>query len=200
MSQKGSKNKKWGDHYSLQAKKERFPARSVYKLEEIQKKYSIINKGDRVLDLGCSPGSWLLYAADMVGSQGRVVGIDKKKVSIKVPANTTVHTGDIFSIDEDLLSSIGNNFNVVLSDMAPNTTGNKLVDTARSFDLCRSAMNIAQNLLISGGSFVCKIFQGDDFQNFSESVKKSFKTHKIFKPQTCRKASKEIYIIGKGKK
>jgi 23S rRNA (uridine2552-2'-O)-methyltransferase len=200
MSKKGSKNKKWGDHYSLQAKKENFPARSVYKLEEIQKKYSIMKKGDRVLDLGCSPGSWLIYAADMVGSQGRVVGIDKKKVSIKVPANTTVHTGDIFSIDEDLLSSIGNDFNVVLSDMAPNTTGNKLVDTARSFDLCRSAMNIAQNLLISGGSFVCKIFQGDDFKKFSESVKKSFKTHKIFKPQTCRKASKEIYIIGKGKK
>jgi 23S rRNA (uridine2552-2'-O)-methyltransferase len=200
MSQKSSKNKKWGDHYSLQAKKEKFPARSVYKLEEIQKKYSIMKKGDRVLDLGCSPGSWLLYAADMVGSQGRVVGIDKKKVSIKVPANATVHTGDIFSIDEDLLSSIGNDFNVVLSDMAPNTTGNKLVDTARSFDLCRSAMDIAQSLLVRGGSFVCKIFQGDDFQNFSESVKKSFKTHKIFKPQTCRKASKEIYIIGKEKK
>ncbi len=200
MSRKGSKNKKWGDHYSLQAKKEKFPARSVYKLEEIQKKYSIMKKGDRILDLGCSPGSWLLYAANVVGTQGRVVGIDKKKVSIRVPANSTVHTGDISSIDEDLLSSIGNNFNVVLSDMAPNTTGNKFVDTSRSFDLCRSAMDIAENLLISGGSFVCKIFQGDDFKNFSESVKKSFKTHKIFKPQTCRKASKEIYIIGKGKK
>ncbi len=200
MSRKSSKNKKWGDHYSLQAKKEKFPARSVYKLEEIQKKYSIIRKGDRVLDLGCSPGSWLLYAANMVGSEGRVVGMDKKKVSIKVPANATVHTGDIFSVDEDLLSSIGNDFNVVLSDMAPNTTGNKFVDTARSFDLCCSAMDIAQSLLVRGGSFVCKIFQGDNFQNFSESVKKSFKTHKIFKPQTCRKASKEIYIIGKEKK
>ncbi|MBW1759254.1 MAG: SAM-dependent methyltransferase, partial [Deltaproteobacteria bacterium] len=124
----------------------------------------------------------------------------KKAISIKVPSNVKIHTADIFSIDDELSTLTGNDFDVVLSDMAPATTGNKSVDTARSFDLCRAALDIAQKLLVPGGAFVCKIFQGEDFKIFSDSVKKTFNKHKIFKPQSCRKASKEIYIIGIGKR
>jgi len=195
-----NKKNKWEDHYSRKAKKERFPARSVYKLQEIQKKYNIIKKGYKILDLGCYPGSWLLYAADLTGDRGQVVGVDLKTVSVKTPPNVRILTKDIFSTDDEIKEFIGTNYNVVLSDMAPATTGNKGVDAARSFNLCEKALEIAQKTLYSGGTFVCKIFQGEGFINFSNSVKSGFKIHKIIKPQTSRKASKEIYIIGIDKK
>ncbi len=198
MKRTTSKHNRWKDHYSRLAKKERYPARSVYKLQEIQRKYNLIKKGDKILDLGCFPGSWLLYAANQTGNKGLVVGIDLKPVSIKVPSNVRIYTRDIFSIDDDFFELIGKNFDVVISDMAPDTTGNKAVDSARSFNLCTKALSIAQNLLKHGGSFVCKIFQGEDFNKFSDSVRMSFDKHKIFKPQSSRKASKEIYIIGFG--
>jgi len=194
------KKNRWEDHYSRKAKKDKFAARSVYKLEEIQKKHGIIKKGDKIVDLGCAPGSWLQYAAGLTGNSGQVVGIDIKPMSIQMPANARYVNADILNMDEAVLSSIGDNFNLVMSDMAPATTGQKYVDAARSFELCRVALSLAEKLLKPGGAFICKIFQGESFQDFSESVKKSFKQHKIFKPQSSRKASKEIYIIGIGKK
>lgn len=198
MKRKAKKHKPWEDHYSRRAKKERFPARSVYKIKEIQQKFRLINKGDRVLDLGCAPGSWSIYAAGQAGEGGRVVGIDLKPVTVNVPANVSIYTGDIQAMDASLEESIGGNYAVVLSDMAPATTGNKNVDAARSMGLCESALWIAQKVLKPGGAFVCKIFQGPDFQTFMESVRGSFDKCKIFKPQSSRKASKEIFIIGLG--
>ena len=185
----------WQDHYSRRAKKDRYPARSVYKLEEIQQKHSLIKKGDKVLDLGCFPGSWLLYAAKLTGDRGRVIGIDLKPVKIQVAPNIEVITGDVFEIKAE---SLGNDFNVVLSDMAPATTGHKAVDSARSAGLCETALTIAERVLLPGGSFVCKIFQGPDFNQFLDSVRTGFKSQKIFKPRSSRKSSKEIFIIGLG--
>lgn len=200
MRRRNTKKNKWSDHYSIQAKKENFPARSVYKLEEIQKKFKLMKKGQYILDLGCAPGSWLLFAAQAVGESGRVIGIDKKKIKQAMPPNTCVYAGDILSIDDVLKEVFENEYDAVLSDMAPDTSGNKFVDTVRSFELCQKALDIALDVLKSNGSFVCKIFQGEDFKAFSDSVKNKFNLHKIFKPQSCRKASKEIYIIGMGKK
>jgi 23S rRNA (uridine2552-2'-O)-methyltransferase len=191
---------RWQDHYTRKAKKEQFPARSVFKLEEIQKKHNIIKRGDAVLDLGCAPGSWLLYAAGLTGNTGRVIGIDQVPVTINVPAHVGLYTGDIFLMDDNFFKSLGSGFNAVISDMAPSTTGNKFVDNVRSFDLCCKALSIAQLTLIAGGSFVCKIFQGEDFKTFVESVRSVFKIHRIFKPKSSRKASKEIYVIGLRKK
>jgi len=191
-----SKNKGWKDHYSTLAKKENFPARSVYKLKEIQQKYNLIKKGARVLDLGCSPGSWLIYAAELTGKKGQVIGVDLKPLSVKIPSNAKIYTADILSVNNEFYELTGKDFDVILSDMAPATTGNKSVDAARSFNLCKAALSIAQKILMPGGSFVCKIFQGEDFKKFSDSVKASFKKSRIFKPQSSRKASKEIYIIG----
>jgi len=198
MKRVSKQNRRWADHYSERAKKERYPARSVYKLKEAQIKYRLIRKGDRVLDLGCSPGSWLLYAAELTGNSGEVLGIDQKAVTIGMPAQVKTLTIDILTIDRPWIEKekLANRFNVVLSDMAPSTTGNKAVDSARSYQLCEAALNIAQMLLIPGGSFFCKIFQGEEFKRFSDSVKSRFKRHKIFKPQSSRKESKEIYIIG----
>jgi 23S rRNA (uridine2552-2'-O)-methyltransferase len=195
MKRSTAKQKPWQDHYSQQAKKERFPARSVYKLEEIQIKHRLIKKGDTVLDLGCAPGSWLLYAAKLTGPKGRVIGVDLKPVSIQVSPHIKIISADVFTLD---IESLEKDFNVVLSDMAPATTGHKAVDAARSYNLCETALKIAQSILLPGGSFVCKIFQGPDFNLFIDAVRAGFKGLKIFKPQSSRKASKEIYVIGLG--
>jgi len=190
---------KWQDHYTRQAKKDKYPARSVYKLKEIQQKNRIIRKGDAVLDLGCAPGSWLQYAAEVAGPTGRVVGIDLKPVTIALPEQVEVLTGDIYEMLAALKEDAGSGYNVVLSDMAPATTGNKHVDAARSMGLCEAALYVAKDVLRPGGRFVCKIFQGPDFQAFLAEVRQSFKKQKIFKPQSSRKASREIFIIGLGK-
>ena len=194
------KHKTWEDHFSRKAKKENFPARSVYKLQEIQNKFRIIKQGDVILDLGCSPGSWLLYAADMVGPKGVVVGVDLKPVEVSVPPNVKVLTGDIEENGVGLLRPLELQYNLILSDMAPATTGRKDIDSYRYFALCQVALEIAETFLLTGGCFVSKIFQGPDFKNFSDTVKNMFKDQKTFKPQSSRKASKEIYVIGIGKK
>lgn len=191
------KNTQWQDHYTRRAKKERFPARSVYKLKEIQQKYQVIKKGHKVLDLGCAPGSWLGYAAKLTGEKGRVVGIDLKPVPGQFPTHTEIIIADVFVLDP---KSLQHDFNVVMSDMAPDTTGHRDVDAARSFSLCETALGIAHCVLVPGGNFICKIFQGPDFQKFADLVKASFKKQKIFKPRSSRKASREIFVIGIGRK
>ncbi len=195
---KSSKNR-WADHYSRQAKKDRYPARSVYKLKEIQSRYRLIRPGDKVLDLGCSPGSWLLYAAEIAGEKGKVIGIDLIPVTIGLPPQASVHVGDVRALEDSLLEKLGQNFNTVISDMAPSTTGIKGVDETRSLDLCTAALAVARRFLAPGGTFLCKIFQGTDFDAFSRQVKKNFSKQKTFKPQSSRKASREIYMIGTGK-
>jgi len=189
---------RWKDHYSQQAKKERYPARSVFKLKEAQRKFHLIKRGDRVLDLGCSPGSWLLYAAELTGQHGRILGIDLQAVRINMPPQVQTLEADILTIDRAWIEreELADRFNVVLSDMAPSTSGNKAMDAARSFQLCQAALDIAEMVLKPGGSFMCKIFQGEEFKDFSDAVRSRFKRHKIFKPQSSRKESKEIYIIG----
>jgi 23S rRNA (uridine2552-2'-O)-methyltransferase len=195
MSRASAKHGKWQDHYTRQARKEHYPARSVYKLEEIQQKHRLIKKGSRVLDLGCAPGSWLLYAAGLTGKKGQVVGIDLKPVTVEIPSNVTVMTADVFEVD---IGSLAGGFDVVLSDMAPATTGHRAVDAARSLGLCEAALEIARRVLVPGGVFVCKIFQGPDVAHFQQTVRGSFRGQKLFKPRSSRKASKEIYVIGLG--
>lgn len=198
MKRTAAKGNKWQDAYSRQAKKEKFPARSVYKLKEIQQKYNLINKGDLVLDLGCYPGSWLLYAAKLAGNTGKVIGIDLKPIAIDVPQNVTIYERDVFSIDDRWLDDLGLNFNVVLSDMASATTGNKTVDAARSLNLCQAALSIAKKTLLANGFFVCKIFQSQDVKAFMGQVKAAFRVCKMLKPRSSRKASKEIFVVGLG--
>jgi len=191
------KNKKnlWADHYTAQAKKDKYPARSVYKLKEIQQKYKLIRPGHTVLDLGCAPGSWTMFVSEIVGQMGFITGIDLKKVNIQIKVPHCFMADDIFVIKEsDALK--GAPFDVVLSDMAPNTTGRKDVDALRSFQLCEVALAVAQKHLKTGGHFVCKIFQGEDTQEMIQSVKNCFSSCRLFRPKTTRKASKEVYIIG----
>lgn len=194
------KPNQWEDHYTLRARKEGWPARSVYKLMEIQERYSVIPKGGRVLDLGCAPGSWLLYAARTAGKSGRVTGVDLLPVAIALPGHATALTGDALEPDEEMAGRIAGPFDTVLSDMAPATTGRKDVDQARSLALCEAALAIALKVLAPGGRFVCKIFDGPDAAGFLETVRDGFDKVLRMRPKSVRKASKEIYVVGVGRK
>ena len=188
----------WADHYTRKAQKEGYAARSVYKLKEIQNKFTLIKKNDHVLDLGCAPGSWLLYASELTGDGGIVVGIDLKEVSLDgIKPHVKIFQADVLSPSEEVAKVLSNPFDVVLSDMAPDTTGNKFTDAARSTELSKAALETAKTVLKKNGSFVCKIFQGEDFEDFYKEIKYVFKISKLYKPDSTRKASKEIYIIGK---
>jgi 23S rRNA (uridine2552-2'-O)-methyltransferase len=200
MQSPRSKKNPWEDHYTQKARKDHFPARSVFKLQEIQQKVNLIQKGNSVLDLGCSPGSWLMLAATLTGPAGNVVGIDLKPVTVSLPSHVRVFTADMLALPDEISDAIGREFHVVISDMAPSTTGNRSVDATRSFDLSQAALTTAQNRLLTGGAFVCKIFQGEDFNQFIQRIKSLFNLHRIFKPQSSRKASREIYIIGLNKR
>ena len=199
-AKKGGKSGQWADHLTQKAKSMGYPARSVFKLEDIQNRFQVIKKGDTVLDLGCSPGSWTLYAAKLVGDQGRVLGIDLKAVETKLPPNAIAIQDDILNPEDPaFIETHAGTFNAVISDMAPATTGRKDVDAIRSVELCRMALDTALKNLAVRGNFVCKIFQGNDFKTFEQEVKAAFKECRVFKPESCRKQSKEIYIIGKDK-
>lgn len=188
------------DHYARKAKEENFVARSVYKLEEIDNKFRIIKSDDYVLDLGASPGSWMQYASNKVGGKGIVLGIDLKPINIKYH-NTICVQGDMNEMNmEELLSKykINRPFDAVISDMAPNTSGNKFVDQCRSYDLCVIAFNTAQNFLKPNGNFVCKIFDGEDAMPFRDELKKHFKEVNILRPKSVQSSSKEMFLIAKG--
>ncbi len=153
-----------------------------------------------MLDLGCSPGSWLLFSSQTVGPGGRVVGVDLEPISIVLPANTRFVRYNVVQRDGPLLEALGEPFDVVLSDMAPSTTGNKIVDAQQSLQLCESALTMALGVLKPKGTFVCKIFHGPDFKDFSNRTKGFFARVVHLRPKSIRKASKEIYIIALGKK
>jgi len=190
------------DYYFKKAKKENYPARSVYKLEEAQKKYRFIKSGDTVLDFGCYPGSWSIYAARVVGPQGLVVGVDlqeAKKISIAKAAEIIWFCDDIMS--DDIIGNvqeIRKNFRIVLSDIAPRTSGNKWVDQQQSLTLARRVLELAANLLKKDGNFYVKVFEGEDFKEFVDSVRKSFKTVKIVKPKSSRSESPEVFVLAIG--
>jgi 23S rRNA (uridine2552-2'-O)-methyltransferase len=185
------------DRFHQKAKREGFAARAVYKLEEIDQKHAIFDTGHRVLDLGCAPGSWLQYARQRIGDTVRLVGLDRTPLDRPVPGARLI-TGDVMAIDvRDLLGDLPA-FDVVLSDMAPDTTGVRHVDQSRSEALFERALEIATLVLAPGGNFVGKLFQGPDFKKLTEAVRARFAVQKTAKPASSRQISIEQYVIGKG--
>jgi 23S rRNA (uridine2552-2'-O)-methyltransferase len=178
---KSNARNRWEDHYTRKARKDNFPARSVYKLQEMQKRYRLIHPGNRVLDLGCAPGSWLKYAAQITGPRGFVLGLDLKPVKLELPGHAHVIVADIFDLSDDVNEMLQRKFHCILSDMAPATTGHRDVDAARSLNLCESALAMAREYLMDGGRLVCKIFQGPDSPAFIENIKHHFTKCHIYK-------------------
>lgn len=192
--------KTYRDHYFKKAKQENYPARSVYKLQEIEKQSHVFFPGAAVLDLGACPGSWTLFAAERVGPTGRVLSIDLNPAGATFPGQVTYLTGDMLEPGPDILAAFAamGPFDVVISDMAPKTTGIKFTDQARSLELCEAALGVALERLKPGGAFVVKIFQGPDAPAYLATLKKCFTAVRIAKPQSSRSESKEIFYVGTG--
>ncbi len=185
--------KKKRDHYSQRARDEGYEARSAYKLKEINKEYVLIKPGNRVLELGCSPGGWSQIAVEVVGNNGSVVGVDEKPIRVSGKGFEFIQA-DVFEFSSDL------QFDAVISDMAPRTTGQRELDQERSYQLSIVALKIAQKNLKKGGTFLCKIFQGPGYDDFVLRVKKSFTYMRTVKPKASKSESKEMYVIGKGRR
>ncbi len=179
------------DFYTRKSREEGYYARSVYKLKQINRKYFIIRRGDKVLDLGCSPGGWVQASLEMVGNQGFVTGIDINHVRRIEAKNFKFIKSDAAE------AKVEGIFDVILSDMAPKTTGMRELDQERSYDLAKTALETAKKNLKEGGNFLCKIFQGPRYQEFLNEVKQSFEFEKTVKPGASKKQSKEMYVLGK---
>ncbi|MDC7235941.1 MAG: RlmE family RNA methyltransferase [Spirochaetales bacterium] len=194
-------NRSRPDFYTQKAKKEGYMARSVYKLEEIQNKTKLIKSGDRVLDVGASPGSWTQYCLRLLKGKGMVVGADLKPLG-QFKARGELHfiQGDVFSdaVRDDLAQ--WGPFDVIVSDAAPSTTGNRLMDTRRSYDLVEQILDFSLLWLKPGGNFTVKVFQGGDETEISDRMKQEFDQVKKLKPKAVRKESFEYYLIGLGRK
>lgn len=190
------------DHYFKKAKEQNFAARSVFKLEEIDQKFKILKPQQMVLDLGASPGSWSQYCSQKIGPQGRILGVDLKPVTAKLP-NAVFIQADLRDLNlESVFIEHGFRppFDLVISDMAPNTTGIRSTDQARSFELCSLAFDLAERFLKKDGHFICKLFHSDDFAVLRDRIKESYQRFEAVKPESTRKISKEIFLVGLKKK
>lgn len=186
------------DRFYRRAKREGYAARSVFKLEQLDRRFRLFRGGQRVLDLGCRPGSWLQYAAARVGAKGHVVGLDRQELDSPPPQNTTVVVGDVLELPPGQLRDAlpgGHCFHVVLSDMAPDTTGIPFADQARSSELFGRALDLALELGCPAGSFVGKIFMGEGFQQALERVRRHFGKTTTVKPEATRSSSTELYVV-----
>ena len=189
-------NKQRRDTYVRQSKIEGYRARSVYKLIEIDEKFKVFKGGMYVLDVGASPGSWSQYASRVVKS-GKIISIDLKEIEeIK---NTIRIKGDFTEKDTQTLIKkyLNKKLDVVMSDMAVNTTGIKNIDSIQTGELCMEAMIFSKDVISKNGFFISKIFMGSSFNEIVALGKKIFKEVKVFKPKSSRKDSKESFIICK---
>ena len=187
-------NKQRRDTYVKQSKVDGYRARSAYKLIEIDNKFKIFKGGIKVIDIGAAPGSWSQYAAKVTKS-GRLISIDLKKME---PIGNTVQIQGDFTeqiIQDEIKKHTTTNVDVVMSDMAVNTTGIKNIDSIQTGELCKEAMFFAKDLLKENGFFISKIFMGGTFNEIVAEGKKYFKEVKVFKPKSSRKDSKESFII-----
>ena len=190
---------KGADHFTLEAKKQGYPARSIFKLEEIDRRIKLLKGGMHVLDLGAAPGSWMLYASQKIARNGKLLAVDLTEITVPIPENTTFLQGDALSLENEALSLYAP-YDVVLSDMAPNTTGNRLGDQTRSYELFMRALAVAEKLLKPGGAFVGKIFMGEDFASAKKEVKRIFAEERAIRPEGTRTTSYELFLVGTGRK
>ena len=190
------KGNRWDDHYARRARDEKWLARSVYKLQEIDKRFKLIHRGNRLLDLGCCPGSWSQYGIKKVGSGGKVVGIDFAWPDRLSSPNFRFIQSDVLTLETEWLTREIGPVDVVMSDLAPKTTGIRLTDTSRSMALAIRAAEIALALLKKKGRFVCKVFEGEDIKSFRSEVSAHFRQIRLYRPKATRRRSSEVYLVG----
>lgn len=183
------------DVYARRAKAQGSPARSVFKLEEMDQRWRLLRPGQTVLDLGAAPGSWTQYAAQKVGPSGRVLAFDLKPLAISLPAQVNFRVQDVYTL-EDTLPRI----DVVLSDMAPNTMGHHQTDALRSAALAEHALALALRFGREGGSLVVKVLEGSEVPPLAEAIRVHYRTLARLRPKATRAQSTEIFLIGLGLK
>jgi 23S rRNA (uridine2552-2'-O)-methyltransferase len=188
------------DFYYRKAKKAGLRARSAFKIDEILKRHRLLAKGDAVLDLGAAPGGFLQILAEAVGEEGVAVGVDLEPV--RNLGKGWVRTGIVDLLAPDALERIRalhpGPFRLVTSDMAPKTIGIKITDEARSLELVRMALAVAEETLAPGGAFVAKVFMGGDFPALRKELQGRFAEVHVVRPQATRESSYEVYVLGKG--
>lgn len=187
------------DRYYKKAKEEGYSARSVYKLQEINERYPLLHEGDAVLDLGAYPGSFAQYTRQVIGERAPLFLMDLQPLDIMHEATATWE-GDCFS--EEMIHWIQGHplspgqFDVILSDMAPKTTGIKDVDHGSSIELCERVMDVAHDFLRPGGNILMKVFVGSEYEQFLRYVKSRFKKVKPLRPDATRSSSREVFLVG----
>ncbi len=189
------------DHWTLKARSEGYPARSVYKLAEMQEKFRLLKPGMRVLDIGAAPGSWSLWVLRFLKGSGFLAAVDLSPLGIKAPfGNFFFLQGDLY--DPAVRSALAERgpYGLILSDAAPSTTGDRTVDTGRSEALVEAVIGYADALLAPKGHLVAKLFQGGGERDLLTALRGRFETARGFKPRACRAESFETYLLGLGKK
>jgi len=185
------------DEYYNKSKQQGYRARSAYKLKQIDNTVNLLSEGQTVVDLGAAPGGWLQVAAEAVGEQGTVLGVDRQRIDDLEGVETM--RGDLTEADtrEEIQDRVGR-VDVVISDMAPDMTGEYNLDHARSIHLARMAFETAEEILGEGGRFVAKVFDGPDLPEFRETIQSEFDYSRAMRPDASRDSSSELYLVGKG--
>jgi len=186
------------DHYYNKSKQEGYRSRAAYKLQQLDEAVDLLHDGATVVDLGAAPGGWLQVAAERVGETGTVVGVDLQRIDPLDGVETV--KGDMTDAEtrEEVTELVGD-ADVVLSDMAPNMTGEYNLDHARSVHLARQAFETALDVLDSGGDFVVKVFQGQDLDDFRDDVEAEFEYVRTMSPDAPRQESSEVYLVARGR-
>lgn len=180
------------------AKRENYAGRAIYKLQDIDEKFRLFRRARVVLDLGCWPGSWLQHARERTPQDSVLVGVDLREVEIELGDNVHTFVGDVEKFRcEKFIERFGH-FDLVMSDMAPNTTGNTEADVWHSEQLFRRALAIAVQVLRPGGHFVGKIFQGPQFPGILRDLRTGFHESRAYRSKFTRPGSREQYLIGRG--
>jgi 23S rRNA (uridine2552-2'-O)-methyltransferase len=187
------------DRFTRAAKDAGFPARSVFKLEEIDRRVRLLRSGMRVLDLGATPGSWSIYASQKIGHAGHLLAVDLEPLPVVLPPQAAFVQGDALALGNEELERFAP-YDVVLSDMAPRTTGNRVTDQARSFELFMRALAVASALGAPGSAFVGKIFMSGDLPAARTELRKHYEAERLIRPEGTRSVSTEIFAIGTGKR
>ncbi|WP_338726755.1 23S rRNA (uridine(2552)-2'-O)-methyltransferase [Haladaptatus sp. DJG-WS-42] len=185
------------DHYYNKSKQEGYRSRAAYKLKQLNEEAHLIDEGDTVVDLGAAPGGWLQVANEFAGSSGTVIGVDLQRID-PIDGVETIK-GDMTTDEiKDAVKETAGEADVVISDMAPNMTGEYSLDSARSAYLARQAFETALDILAPGGDFVAKIFDGQDVMPLREDMQKEFKYVRAIHPDASRDESSELYLVAKG--
>jgi len=186
------------DPYVQRARKEGWRSRAVFKLEQIDQKERFVKPGIVCVDLGSAPGSWSQYVTEKLKGNARIVAVDLLPMDALPEVEFVLGDFREDAILEQLIESVGSDgADLVLSDMAPNITGTKVVDQPRSMYLVELALDMARKVLKPGGSFVCKVFQGEGFDEFVRDTRNSFDRVRVIKPKASRAGSREVYLVAR---